>query len=203
MLVSGLGLVSSLVLFGGCASSMQVSQPNDGRETVRNVGSEIYEYLNFVGTKHLITTKSVALPYENEKIQLQSGEKLYKTSENNYCISKKKKVQNDIYGKEETFNVCTKINEDDISQSDTFKFLYETTDPSSFKYELLYQGVQDKVLRLTYREFTGNFARPAFYQELTYNLNNTGSTIIKFKNLDIEVLEANNNSIKYKILKSN
>ncbi len=38
-------------------------------------------------------------------------------------------------------------------------------------YELLYQGVGGGVLRLTYREFTGDdLARPAFTQEVTYDV---------------------------------
>jgi len=31
-----------------------------------------------------------------------------------------------------------------------------------FKYDLLYEGIAGDVIKLTYREYTNNFARPAF-----------------------------------------
>jgi len=43
IITNGLMVASALVLFSGCASQLQVSQPKNETETVRNVGSEIYE----------------------------------------------------------------------------------------------------------------------------------------------------------------
>ena len=39
-----------------------------------------------------------------------------------------------------------------------------------FKYELIYQGRDSSVVRIAYREYTDNLAKPAFSQELTYTL---------------------------------
>jgi hypothetical protein len=41
---------------------------------------------------------------------------------------------------------------------------------SGFKYELLYQGFDRGVARVTYREYLADLARPAFQQDLTYTL---------------------------------
>ena len=42
---------------------------------------------------------------------------------------------------------------------------------SGFRYELLYQGVANGVVRLLYREFVDDMARPSFSQELTFEAN--------------------------------
>ncbi len=70
-----------------------------------------------------------------------------------------------------------------------------------FKYELLYQGVSAGTIKVAYREYSDNFARPAFYQEVNYELNSSGATTINFKGVEIEVLNASNNGISYKVTK--
>ncbi len=69
-----------------------------------------------------------------------------------------------------------------------------------FKYELLYQGISDKVLNITYREFSNNLARPAFQQDLKYTLNNNSPTEIAFRSVKIKVYSADNQSIRYEVL---
>mgnify|MGYP001043013533 CR=1 FL=1 len=51
-----------------------------------------------------------------------------------------------------------------------------------------------------YREYINDMARPAFNQELQYDLNE--SNIIGFKGLRIEVILATNTKIEYKVLSS-
>lgn len=66
--------------------------------------------------------------------------------------------------------------------------------------QLLYNGKRgDNVIVLTYREFQGGFARPAFYQELSYDLKESAK--ISFRNYVIRVLEATNNSVTFVIEK--
>ena len=69
----------------------------------------------------------------------------------------------------------------------------------SFKYELLYQGITKGSLKLSYREYINDFARPAFFQDVTYDLDSTPTTIT-FRTVRIEVLSANNNQISYRVL---
>ena len=69
----------------------------------------------------------------------------------------------------------------------------------AFKYELLYQGVSKDTLRLSYREFLNEFARPAFFQDVTYDIEERPSTIT-FRAVKIEVLDADNNKIVYRVL---
>lgn len=71
----------------------------------------------------------------------------------------------------------------------------------SFKYELLYQGISKGSLKLSYREYINDFARPAFFQDVTYDLDSTPTTIT-FRTVRLEVLSANNNQISYRVLSS-
>jgi hypothetical protein len=69
----------------------------------------------------------------------------------------------------------------------------------SFKQELIYNGKFQNTIKLTYHEFKDDFARPAFNQELTYNLSE--GKIIEFRAMKVEILEATNSGIKF-IVKS-
>ncbi|CAG1064462.1 hypothetical protein BAC1_00018 [uncultured bacterium] len=67
-------------------------------------------------------------------------------------------------------------------------------DGSSRK-ELLYGGRSGDTIRVSYREFRGSLSSQYFNQELTYDLSE--SSTIRFRSMVIDVLEANNNGIKF------
>lgn len=71
----------------------------------------------------------------------------------------------------------------------------------SFKYEILYQGVSRNTLKLAYREYIKDMARPAFYQDVTYDLE-VKPTTISFRTVRIEISAADNNKITYRVLSS-
>jgi len=73
--------------------------------------------------------------------------------------------------------------------------------PTGFKRELVYQGAAGGTLRLLYREYANDLARPAFSQEATYDLSPSGPTLATFKGAQIEVLEAGNAGIRYRVLR--
>ena len=54
------------------------------------------------------------------------------------------------------------------------------------------------MLTLGYREFSNDKARPAFNNDVEYDLNS--SKIIGYKGARIEVIEADNQNITYKVL---
>lgn len=74
----------------------------------------------------------------------------------------------------------------------------EDLSPGYFQRELIYNGGSGSVIIIKYREFINDLARPAFTQDLTYDLSK--SDIIGFRGARIRVLEADNISVKYKIL---
>lgn len=71
----------------------------------------------------------------------------------------------------------------------------------SFKYEALYQGKKGSSIKISFREFKNDMARPAFTQDIDYELEKDGTTFIGFKGLRIQVLKATNMDITYKVIK--
>lgn len=69
----------------------------------------------------------------------------------------------------------------------------------STKIELIYGGLSQKVISISYREFKNDFARPAFTQELKYDLND--GDVIGFRGARFQVLKASNTVLTYKVLK--
>lgn len=70
--------------------------------------------------------------------------------------------------------------------------------PESFRRELVYGGVSQNTITLVYREFKDDLARPAFTQELKYDLSQ--SHVIGYKGARFEVIDAGNTMITYKVL---
>jgi len=64
--------------------------------------------------------------------------------------------------------------------------------------ELLYSGRSGSTVEITYREFRGGLAAQPFYQNLKYDL--AASRQIRFQNFTIDVIDADNQSIRYKIV---
>ncbi len=66
-------------------------------------------------------------------------------------------------------------------------------------YELIYGGINNVTLSMTYREFTiDDMARPSFYQNIVYE---TNAKQIRFKDTLLDVLEVTNEKIVYKVIK--
>jgi hypothetical protein len=73
---------------------------------------------------------------------------------------------------------------------------------AAIKWELLYSGRSGDEIGISYREYTnlvgGQLARPAFYQELKYDL--TRERRVTFRDTVIEVLDANNSGITFTVV---
>lgn len=65
-------------------------------------------------------------------------------------------------------------------------------------FELLYGGINNVTISITYREFTrDNLARPSFYQTIVYE---TSAKEIRFKHFKIAIVNVTNEKIEYKII---
>jgi len=71
--------------------------------------------------------------------------------------------------------------------------------PKNFQQTLIYSGKKGEIMTLSYREFINDTARPAFYNDVDYDLSE--SSTIGYKGARIDVIEANNTQIKYKVEK--
>jgi hypothetical protein len=66
-----------------------------------------------------------------------------------------------------------------------------------FRFEILYQGVSKGEVKIAYREFVNNMARPSFNQDVSYELSPGGTALIGFKGMRMRVLKADSQSIQY------
>lgn len=71
---------------------------------------------------------------------------------------------------------------------------------ANFQQTLIYSGRIGDKINIGYREFSNNNARPAFNNDVEYDL--SVSNIIGYKGAQIEVIEADNTSITYRVLRS-
>lgn len=67
----------------------------------------------------------------------------------------------------------------------------------AYRAQMIYSGLTGNTIRTAFREFTGDFIRPAFTQELQYNLSQDST--IAYKSIKIQVLEASNSQIRYRV----
>jgi hypothetical protein len=73
--------------------------------------------------------------------------------------------------------------------------------PTPFRREILFSGAAAGVLRMVYREFANDLARPAFTQELTYDLPAGNAPLdISIKGARIQITEASNSGLTYRVL---
>ncbi len=70
----------------------------------------------------------------------------------------------------------------------------------SFRQELIYNGRSGDTVRFLYREFSGDYARPPFSQDVQYDLKD--GNLIGFKGVRIEIVEASNTRLSYRVLSS-
>ena len=75
-----------------------------------------------------------------------------------------------------------------------------TSRSQGFQQTLLYNGKVGNKINIGYREFSSDMARPTFNNDVEYDLSE--SKQIGYKGALLEVIEANNQMIKYKVIKN-
>lgn len=75
----------------------------------------------------------------------------------------------------------------------------ELYNSNGFKRELVYAGISQNTVSILYREFMNDMARPAFSQDLKYDLSQGDE--IAFKGARFKIIKANNIGISFKVLK--
>ena len=71
---------------------------------------------------------------------------------------------------------------------------------NSFQRTLIYSGRVGSKINIGYREFSANMARPAFNNDVEYDLNE--STTIGYMGAEIEIVEATNQHIRYIVVRN-
>lgn len=80
------------------------------------------------------------------------------------------------------------------------KTIITDTEKPNFRQELIYNGRAGDVIKILYREYTGDLLRAPFSQEVQYDLRE-GITI-GFKGARLEVINTNNVKIQYRVISS-
>ncbi len=75
-----------------------------------------------------------------------------------------------------------------------------TANSNSFQQTLIYNGKVGNKINIAYREFSSDMARPAFNNDVEYDLSE--SKQIGYKGALLEVIDANNQTITYKVIKN-
>jgi len=205
-LVGGLGIVRGLayaLAHSGREAQMKIvgtgvtTFPSDGEQHHVRPGEALYTKYNYQAieqatTQSRFTLSSGALVFE--------GAQFYKMANGEWC---QPGANGKCYADEDADGDFDKPGRDPESGKKT-DIPYTThrihidVPSDGFRTELVYQGSGGGVLRLAYREFIDDMARPAFTQDLTYDLSPNGSTtMIAFQTLNVEVLEANNMGLRY------
>lgn len=73
--------------------------------------------------------------------------------------------------------------------------------PGSFRNELVFLGSAGKVIRLLYREYSGDLIRPAFSQDVSYDVASLPMEI-SFRSARFQVIELPGSSITYRVISS-
>jgi hypothetical protein len=205
----------------GCATRSPIrmhkneKKPDLGLVSQVEIGDTIYTDFDYIQTEGVRLTNGFKYTYgrfDRVKINIEPDAFLtgyqYSNGKKEYCT-----VNGD-------FNVCFLNNRDD-GHFDRFRVIasYETKqnwmhtdhdvpfeksatgDIKGRKTELLYDGIENGSLKITYREYIDSAARPDFYQQVNYELSPNGTTTIGFKGAQIEVLGTSNNQMTYKVIK--
>lgn len=80
------------------------------------------------------------------------------------------------------------------------EILVPVVSEDSFQQTLIYNGKVGGTLRVGYREFSNNVARPAFNNEVEYDL--SSSNIIAYKGAQLEIIEADNQQVRYRVVRN-
>lgn len=215
-------LCFAVLTLSGCASRLPIlshkigNEPDLGIVSQAKVGDTLYtdfDYIQSDGVRLINGFKYTYGRYDRIKINVEPGEFLfgyqYSNGTKEYCTNNPE------------INVCFLSSGDEVT---FYKFrVIQTIFPNKQNWihsahnipfeksemgyikgrtnDLLYDGIANGVLRVTYREYIDSTAQPAFYQQVNYELNPNGITTLNFKGVEIEVLDASDNKMTYKVIK--
>ena len=97
--------------------------------------------------------------------------------------------------------VVTVFNVAACKESDKFDYrMKHIVSNDSFQQTLIYSGKVGDKINISYREFSDNYARPAFNNDVEYDLRE--SSTIGYKGAKLEIIEATNEHIKYRVIRN-
>ncbi|WP_066219865.1 hypothetical protein [Aliarcobacter cryaerophilus] len=178
-------------------NSDTISIPSLNTTSTKEIGETMYEKFNLYGdikTKLNIKVNNVEFDKTYNLVWSKQG---YKSiCEKNICLldTKNKSIFSHYIIKD-----STEIFE--LENPFYYNQISDEVSQDSFRYIILYQGKIDNKIKISFREFKDDMARPAFTQDIEYQLSPNGTTTIGFKGLRINVIKATNVDITYSVVK--
>lgn len=213
LLLINLSLLTFFI--SGCTTSnfKTVHIPEFNKVSRAEVGENMYQkiYAAFSHEQDIkllneASIKSLGIEFNQEKntpielVKLSNGENagysrgFYFIDENNTGIFKYVRTEI-IPGLVKTYSLDNPVKYEIVPAQPEFYSV------DSYKKVALYQGKIGNKINISFREFQDNLARPAFTQDIEYELDAKGSTIVGFQGLRINVIKATNVDIEYTVLK--
>lgn len=181
------------------SQAREVTTPQLGVLTTRAVGDPLFEI------SHVSRRPGIELAPES-RIDYGQGVKVHlplrmsqaaSTSGDKYCAPA------EMWGKYSAEGIlipgyCLEVSLLDQKGISYRRVEVDVPDPHNLRQELLYQGRIGNELRLVYREYVNDLARPAFSQDLTFDL--AAGKVVGAKGARLEVENASNVDITYRVL---
>ncbi len=207
-------LISLIILITGCASVQTLapeyqtgSFPSLNVVTTVNVGQIMVSEYDYLAQDRAILRESISGSFWSGRNAVVAGSSLIAAiseGQKIYCMPPggvgapcvKDTNGDGFFDRASTMNVYGML----VSETNISPVGYRQADQNiqdGFKYELLYQGRNGDVVRIAYREYTDNLARPAFSQDLTYTIESENQTAVRFRDVSLTIHSADNNEIQY------
>jgi len=206
----------ALGLSTGCATATKApdkavsgQSPEIGVSTSVTVGETMVSSYDYIAEESAVLAENAEGNVLMGRPTLTTGASLAKLSSSSgdiYCFPMRGTISPCFKDDDDDGDFDSAYNYSNVSTmiapiGDVEQVKYRVSDTiikAGFKNELVYQGTHDGSLRLAYREYSDNLARPAFHQDLIYSLGD-GDTDISFKNVRLTVHSATNNQVTFTV----
>jgi len=190
-----------------------VARPSTGEVSVAPTGSIIFERFNAESGPAVKpsagATKTEDMIY---KLKIEAGETLAIVQDGKKVIACQYAVEmplclidRDLDGTFEAANAAGGLYPKKLKEPIPYQRGFTAMRPPSrdqFRQQLSFLGLSGSTLRLSYKEFLNDLARPAFTDEVTFNMPGTYPETIAYKDVVIEVLGINNAGLQYVVKKA-
>lgn len=218
-------LLFAITVGVGCPVSAQNIQsrsgtrPAAGQENVATVGSPIYEEFRYAVELSATPLEDVSHAFPRSSIRIPAGAAMTPLSSN--ARLKVCTVELSYYeGDRPTESACLLDDDGDgrfdraarngLARAHPLQrpVPYRTLDvpfpdtEGSFRRVITYLGASADTLRLSYREFSNDMARPAFTEEFTFPIERTFPQTVAFRNVRMTILAINGEGLRYRIEQS-
>lgn len=217
-------ILITVLFFSGCAQKVTFmtekkigSTPSLNLEQTANVGDTLYEEFDYTSTPSANLINKLKMSYYLGSIQMTEADNLIKVmiGDNIQYCSQFKHYIDPLVGAYDT--VCFKSDFQSKKFTEVrvplialgswsnlveplpYNETFLNISTKGLKRELLYNGSYKGELKIQYREYLNDFARPAFYQDLSYEIKN-GENEIDIKGVKILFEAQDKNRLKYRVV---